>query len=138
MTALIVYVGWSLNVLSHELAHYSMCRLFRRTVRKVQIGSGPSLSIGRFAIGILPLGGGVHFDAEGLGGLARRLIFLSGPAVSCIMLVLSHALAYPGHLVVEVHAAALLGASLLCGESSDLHMAFSDGEGGGNGRAEQL
>ena len=113
-----------LNVLIHELAHMAMCRILHRKILSFRAGSGPSLMVGTARIGLIPIGGGVTFCTVDLRRSEKLAIFFSGPVASWALLIIHSCWAYPGHAVVEVHAAAMLALSLLGGEKSDLYQAL--------------
>ncbi|MDY2941130.1 MAG: hypothetical protein SOS98_02205 [Varibaculum sp.] len=92
-------------------------------INRIKIGSGPALKLGVFSICPIPVGGGVFFNPDGLGNIAKKLIFLSGPLVSVVLAVISALWNYPGHRIVEIHAFIMIALSTI-GSDSDLNNAF--------------
>ncbi len=120
-----IYLLLTLNIFIHEIFHATACVLLKKEIVKIRIGIGPYLNLGKFTIGLIPLNGFVRFKFDILSITERKIIYLSGPIATIIMIIwyfLFSSFPYKNVLILQliIH----LALSLIPKEGSDFSNAF--------------
>lgn len=124
---MVIYLSGLSGSAFHELGHILGCRIWRLPISSVQIGSGPSLAVGRLRVGLIPWGGAVSFAPLELSRGGLLMVYLAGPIASTVFVsgtIAGHTL-WGWSISVVIVASLQLAISLIPTERSDLSNSFA-------------